>query len=186
MTFNDMSGVSGLQYKWYILSVYSGNEKSAVEQIKEKLEQKSMDHLVQEILVPTEKFMDFSGSKATEKTRACLPGYILIKMHLNDDLWHAIKSVQKVSGFLGASDTPSVVSDEEVQRIMDYADQSADTPSSSQTFDIGESVNVISGPFASFSGFVESIDGDKLKVSIMVFGRQTPVVLEKSEVRKVR
>ena len=174
---------SSKKYNWYIINVYSGSEQNVVDQLKAKLELKGMSDLVQEILIPTENIIEFSGSKKVTKTVNCLPGYILVKMCMNNDLWHVIKSVPRVSGFLGATNVPSIVSEEEVQRMMAYSQKSTQSPTTNHKFEIGEPVKIISGPFESFSGFIDEIDGDRIKVSIVVFGgRQTTVVLERNEI----
>lgn len=172
---------NGSSANWHIVGVYSGTEYSARDQINEKVRLKSMSHLIEEILIPTEKVVEISGNKKVEKVKICMPGYIFIKMHLNDDLWHVIKGVPRVTGFIG-SQTASVVSQEEIDRIMNHSQKSYDNQKPQCTFKIGDYVNVIDGPFASFGGFIEAIENNQLKISITVFGRQTPVTLTTSEV----
>jgi transcriptional antiterminator NusG len=173
--------------KWYIVHTQSGAENRIVQLLKEAAEKKNLSDNFEEILIPTEEVVMIKGGVKTNVGKKYLPGYILVKMILNEDTWHLVRSIPKVSGFLGGKGRPSPVSEDEVKRIMDKVSESVDSPRSSVKYEVGDQVRVIDGPFASFSGFIEEIENDKwkLKVSVMIFGRATPVSLEFAQVEKV-
>ena len=139
-----------------------------------------------EVLVPTHKVTEVKKGKRTQKQKKYFPGYILVKLDLNKQIYHKIKNIQKVSGFLGPEGKPVPVSENEVKKIMSQITETETNPSAGISFEIGEKVRVCDGPFASFSGLVEEIDEDKLrlKVSVSIFGRPTPVDLEFNQVEK--
>lgn len=173
--------------RWYVLHVYSGFEKKVAESIKEKAAKQGLEEFIDEILVPTEEVVEVKRGQKVNAERKFYPGYVLAKLDMNDNVWHLIKNTPKVSGFLGAGGTrPVAISEREAQRIMKQLQDGVDRPRPSVTFDIGEEVKVTDGPFASFNGIVEEIDEDKakLKVSVSIFGRATPVELEYSQVEK--
>ena len=172
---------------WYIVQAYSGFEKKVVDLIKDELtKHKSMDNLG-EILVPTHQITEVKKGKRTKKEKKYFPGYVLVKIELTKQIYHLIKNLQKVSGFLGSADKPTPISDEEIKRILGQVSESADNQKvSGISFEIGEKVKVCDGPFASFNGLIEEIDEEKsrLKVSVSIFGRATPVDLEFNQVEK--
>ncbi|MGH1376912.1 MAG: transcription termination/antitermination protein NusG [Alphaproteobacteria bacterium] len=173
--------------RWYVLHVYSGFENKVAESIKEKALKQGLEDCVEEILVPMEEVVEVKRGQRVSTERKFYPGYVLAKLDLNDNLWHLIKDTPKVSGFLGASGTrPVAVSETEAQRILKQVQEGVDSPRPSVVYDIGEEVKVIEGPFASFNGVVEEVDEEKakLKVSVSIFGRSTPVELEYSQVEK--
>ena len=176
-----------MAHRWYVLHVYSGFEKKVAEAITDKAAQKGLSDSVEEIMVPTEEVVEMRRGKKVSAERKFFPGYVLIKMELNDNLWHLVKDIPKVTGFLGANNKPAPVSEKEAQRLIQQVQEGVDRPKPSVTFDIGEELKVVDGPFASFNGFVEQIDEDKqkLKVSVSIFGRATPVELEYSQVEKI-
>ncbi|MCB9988333.1 MAG: transcription termination/antitermination protein NusG [Rhodospirillales bacterium] len=173
--------------RWYVLHVYSGFENKVAEAIQEKARKQGMEDKVEEILVPTEEVMEVKRGQRVQAERKFFPGYVLAKLDLSDDVWHMIKDTPKVTGFLGAGNKPSPVSEKEAERLMNQIQEGIERPRPSVIFDIGEEVKVCDGPFASFNGMVEEIDEEKgkLKVSVSIFGRATPVELEYSQVEKI-
>ena len=171
---------------WYIVQAYSGFEKKVVESIKDILSKNKLDSHLDEILVPTHQVTEVKKGKRTKKERKYFPGYVLIRVDLNKQIYHLIKNLQKVSGFLGSADKPSPLSDNQIKRILGQVSESAINQKSGISFEIGEKVKVCDGPFASFNGLVEEIDEEKsrLKVSVSIFGRATPVDLEFNQVEK--
>ena len=172
---------------WYIVQAYSGFEKKVVELIKEELKKHKLGDNLGEILVPTHQVTEVKKGKRTKKEKKYFPGYVLVKVELTKQIYHLIKNLQKVSGFLGSADKPTPISDDEIKRILGQVSESADNQKSSGiSFEIGEKVKVCDGPFASFNGLIEEIDEEKsrLKVSVSIFGRATPVDLEFNQVEK--
>lgn len=173
--------------RWYVLHVYSGFEAKVSDAIMEKARQKGVESDIEQILVPKEEVVEMRRGKKVTAERKFFPGYVLIKMNMNDNLWHLVKDTPKVTDFLGANNKPAPVSEKEAQALLKQIQEGVDRPKPSITFDIGEELKVVDGPFASFNGFVEEIDEDKqrLKVSVSIFGRATPVELEYTQVEKV-
>ena len=171
---------------WYIVQAYSGFEKKVVESIKEELKKNKLSENLQEILVPTHQVTEVKKGKRTKKEKKFFPGYVLVKIELTKQIYHLIKNLQKVSGFLGSTDKPTPISDDEIKRILGQVSESAVSQKTSINFEIGEKVKVCDGPFASFNGLIEEIDEEKsrLKVSVSIFGRATPVDLEFNQVEK--
>jgi transcriptional antiterminator NusG len=174
--------------KWYVLHVYSGFEKKVAETIKDKARKQGLDSKVEEILVPTEEVTEVKRGQRVNTERKFFPGYVLAKLDMDDNVWHMIKDTPKVSGFLGGGgNKPMPISEREAHQLLQQVQEGVDRPRPSITFDIGEEVKVTEGPFASFNGVVEEIDEGKsrLKVSVSIFGRATPVELEYSQVEKI-
>ncbi len=171
---------------WYIVQAYSGFEKKVVGSIKDILSKNSLENELEEILVPTHQITEVKKGKRTKKERKYFPGYVLVKINLTKQIYHLIKNLQKVSGFLGSQDKPTPITDVEIQRILGQVSESAINQKSGISFEIGEKVKVCDGPFASFNGLIEEIDEEKsrLKVSVSIFGRATPVDLEFIQVEK--
>lgn len=172
--------------RWYVVNVYAGFEKKTVSYIDEFAKKKGLGQFIEQMLVPSESVVEVRRGAKINVEKQCFPGYILVKMVLNDDTWRLIKSMPKVGGFLGASGKPAPISEAEVSRIVKQVKESVAKPRSSFSYDVGESVRVVDGPFTSFSGVVEDVDQEKgrLKVSVMIFGRPTPVELEFAQVEK--
>ena len=170
----------------YIVQAYSGFEKKVVDSIKEELKKRKLDQNLGEIIVPTHQVTEVKKGKRSKKEKKYFPGYVLIKVNLNNEIYHLIKNLQKVSGFLGSANKPTPITDAEIQRILGQVSESAINQKSGISFEIGEKVKVCDGPFASFSGLIEEIDEEKsrLKVSVSIFGRPTPVDLEFNQVEK--
>jgi transcriptional antiterminator NusG len=173
--------------RWYVVHVYSGFEKKIAAAIKEQAEQKGLADHIDEVLVPSEEVVEVRRGQKINAERKFFPGYVLVKMELTDDAWHLVKDTPKVTGFLGTKLRPTPISEAEADRIMKQAQEGVDHPRRSVVFEIGEQVRVADGPFTSFNGTVEEIDEDKgrLKVSVSIFGRSTPVELEYGQVEKV-
>ena len=172
---------------WYVIHVYSGFEKKVASAIREQAEQKALGERFEEILVPTEEVVEVKRGAKVSSERKFFPGYVLIKMDLNDETWHLVKNTAKVTGFLGGRGRPTPISEGEAARIMRQVQEGIERSKSSITFEIGEQVRVSDGPFTSFNGVVEEVDEEKsrIKVAVSIFGRATPVELEYSQVEKV-
>ena len=173
--------------RWYIVHAYSNFERKVAESIREQAKQRHLDHLFDEILVPTEKVVEVRRGRKVDAERKFFPGYVLVKMDLTDEAYHLIKNTPKVTGFLGSGNKPMPVSEKEVQRIVGAIEEGVERPKPTIMFEIGEQVRVTDGPFASFNGSVEDVDEERsrLKVTVSIFGRATPVELEYSQVEKV-
>lgn len=172
--------------RWYVLHVYSGFENKVAEAIHEKARKLKLQDHVEEIMVPTEEVVEVKRGQRVNAERKFFPGYVLAKLDMTDEVWHMVKDTPKVTGFLGAGGKPSPVSEKEAEALMKQIQEGVDSPRPSVTFDIGEEVKVADGPFASFNGVVEEVDEEKgkLKVSVSIFGRATPVELEYGQVEK--
>ncbi|MCB1529605.1 MAG: transcription termination/antitermination protein NusG [Rhodospirillales bacterium] len=173
--------------RWYVLHVYSGFEHKVADAIYEKARKKGLEDCVEEIIVPTEEVVEVKRGQRVQAERKFFPGYVLVKLDMNDNIWHMITDTPKVTGFLGAGNKPSPISQKEADALMKQIQEGVDRPRPSVTFDIGEEVKVADGPFASFNGIVEEVDEEKgkLKVSVSIFGRATPVELEYGQVEKI-
>jgi transcription termination/antitermination protein NusG len=173
--------------RWYVIHVYSGFEKKVATAVREQAEQKGLSERFEEILVPTEEVVEVKRGAKVSSERKIFPGYVLIKMDLDDETWHLVKNTAKVTGFLGGRGKPLPISDAEAARIMHQMQEGIERPKPSITFEIGEQVRVSDGPFTSFNGVVEDVDEEKsrVKVAVSIFGRATPVELEYSQVEKV-
>jgi transcriptional antiterminator NusG len=173
-------------FKWYVVNVYSGFEKKVQESIYEMAERKGLRDRFEEILVPTEEVVEIRRGNKVNAEKNYFPGYVIVKMSLNDETWHLVRNIPRVSGFLGAKGKPSPISQTEVNRILRQVQDSVEKPRHTASFEVGESVKVCDGPFTSFSGIVEEVDSDRgrLKVSVTIFGRPTPVELEFGQVEK--
>lgn len=173
--------------RWYVLHVYSGSEKKVAESIREQAVLKKMDDRILEVMVPTEEVVEIKKGAKVNSERKFFPGYVLIKMEMSDECWHVIKNTPRVTGFLGSRNTPQPISEAEAQRILHQMQEGIDRPQTIVNFEVGEQIRVIDGPFSSFVGLVEDVDAEKsrLKVSVSIFGRSTPVELEFSQVEKI-
>ena len=174
------------QPRWYIVHAYSGFETKVAAAIKEQAVVQGLDKLIEEIDVPQETVIEVRRGQKKEVKKNLYPGYVLAKMYLTDDTYHLVCDTPKVSGFLGPQGKPSPISQAEADRILNQKTEAVDRPRPQITFEIGETVKVTDGPFASFSGDVEDVDEERarLKVSVSIFGRATPVELEYTQVEK--
>ncbi|USO01029.1 MAG: transcription termination/antitermination protein NusG [Alphaproteobacteria bacterium] len=173
--------------RWYVVHVYSSFEKKVAEMIKEQALRKGLDGFIKEVLVPTQSVIEVKRGEKVNAERQFFPGYVLVNMELDDDAWHMVRNIPKVTGFLGAQGKPAPVSQKEVDRIMNQLEEGVASVHSVDDFEIGQEVQVCDGPFSSFNGIVEEIDQARLrlKVSVSIFGRPTPVDLEFSQVKKL-
>ncbi len=178
--------MSAMEPKWYIVHAYSNFEKKVAEAIEQAAADKGLNELLEEVFVPTEEVTEVRRGRKINTERRFFPGYVLVKMVLTDQLYHLIKDTPKVTGFLGSGNKPMPVSQREVDQIRGVMEDGAERPRPTITFEIGENVRVVDGPFASFSGLVEDVDEDnaRLKVAVSIFGRATPVELEFGQVEK--
>ncbi|MEM7465170.1 MAG: transcription termination/antitermination protein NusG [Pseudomonadota bacterium] len=176
-----------MAHRWYIVHAYSNFEKKVAEAIEEKARQKGLEQMFEAVMVPTEKVVEVRRGRKVDAERKFFPGYVLVKMDLNDETYHLIKNTPKVTGFLGADNKPQPISDYEADQILHQVQEGVDRPKPSVSYDIGESVRVSDGPFASFNGVVQEVDEERarLKVEVSIFGRATPVDLEYGQVEKL-
>ena len=172
--------------RWYIVHAYSNFEKKVAEDIQAKAAQKGLSGLIEQIVVPTEKVVEVRRGRKVDAERKFFPGYVLVQATLTDAVFSLIKNTPRVTGFLGDS-KPVPVSQKEVDQILNQVQDGAERPKTSVTFEIGESVRVSDGPFASFNGIVQEVDEERarLKVEVSIFGRATPVDLEYGQVDKL-
>lgn len=174
--------------RWYVLHVYSGFEKKVAAAIKEAAVKQKLDAFIEEVMVPIEEVVEVRRGQKVNAERKFFPGYVLIKMEMNDQAWHLVKNTPKVTGFLGAGgNKPQPITEAEAMRLLKQVEEGADRPRPGISFEIGEQVRVSDGPFNSFNGTVEEIDEarSRLKVLVSIFGRATPVELEFTQVEKV-
>jgi len=173
---------------WYIVQTFSGFEQKVADTLKDtmKKKEKLLEDKIEDVLVPTHEVTEVKRGKRVQRKKKYFPSYILLKMEMNKELYHMIKNINKVTGFLGTTGIPAPVPEKEINKIMGRIKEGTMAPKTQLTFDIGEQVKVCEGPFASFSGLVEEVDEEKsrLKVSVSIFGRPTPIDLEYNQVEK--
>ncbi|MDP2562733.1 transcription termination/antitermination protein NusG [Psychrobium sp. 1_MG-2023] len=175
------------KFRWYVVQAFSGYEQRVQKTLIEHVAIHEMEDLFEEILVPTEEVVEMRAGKKSKSTRKFFPGYVLVKMVMNEDSWHLVKNVPRVMGFIGGtSDRPAPISSAEAERILQRLQDSVDSPKPRTLFEVGEIVRVNDGPFADFNATVEEVDYEKsrVKVSVLIFGRSTPVELEFGQIEK--
>jgi transcriptional antiterminator NusG len=171
---------------WYIIHTYSGFENKVRESLEQRVNAYGLQEEIGEILIPTELVVEKRGGRTVETSKRFFPGYILVEMHMSDNAWHVVKNTPKVTGFVGAGSKPTPLSREEVDQILQQVTQAAEKPKPRFTFEKGDQVRIIDGPFASFIGVVDDVNTDRntLKVMVTIFGRATPVELDFLQVEK--
>ncbi|AJE45351.1 transcription termination/antitermination protein NusG [Celeribacter indicus] len=172
--------------RWYSVSVLSNFEKKVAEAIKTAVAEKGLEDQIEEVLVPTEEVIEVRRGKKVTTERRFMPGYVLVRMEMTDEGYHLINSINRVTGFLGSFGKPMPMRDSEVEAILGRVEEGAEAPRSTITFEVGEQVSVSEGAFEGFDGMVEEVDeaNQRLKVSVSIFGRATPVELEFTQVNK--
>jgi len=173
--------------RWYIVHAYSNFERKVAEDIKKRALAAGLSELFEEVLVPTEEIVEVRRGRKVSSERKFFPGYVLVKMQMTDPAYHLIKNTPKVTGFLGADNKATPITEAEAMRILHQVKEGVERPKPMVTFEIGEKVRVADGPFATFEGHVEEVDEQRarLKVGVSIFGRPTPVELEFGQVEKV-
>jgi transcription termination/antitermination protein NusG len=177
-----------MSMRWYVVHAYSGQEKSISEALKERIRRSAIADKFGEVLVPTEEVVEMRNGQKALSERRFFPGYILVKMEMTDESWHLVKSTPKVTGFIGGTgNRPTPVPDREVQVILDQVREGVEKPRPKVLFEVGEQIRVTEGPFADFNGNVEEVNYEKskIRVSVLIFGRATPLELEFGQVEKV-
>ncbi|MDR2765925.1 MAG: transcription termination/antitermination protein NusG [Holosporaceae bacterium] len=173
--------------KWYVINVYSGFEQKVLESIRDYARRNGLSSMFGEILIPTEEVMEIKKGEKIKSERKFFPGYLLVEMELTDETWHLVRSIPKVSSFLGARGSPMPISKAEVARIVKKAEDSVNNSQLFANYEVGDAVVVCDGPFASFHGVIDDVDADKerVKVAVSIFGRPTNVDLSFSQIEKV-
>ena len=192
----DMAGVAGVlgsaasgnpDLRWYIVHAYSGMEKAVERNIAERVMRAAMQEKFGRVLVPTEEVVEIKNGQRKTTERRLFPGYVFVEMIMDDDTWHLVKHTNKVTGFVGgAKNRPAPISEEEVQKIVSQMQEGTEKPRHKIEFMVGEMVRIKEGPFTDFNGSVEDVNYEKsrVRVSVMIFGRSTPVELEFSQIEK--
>lgn len=175
-------------YNWYIIHTHSGSEKSVKQMISDQIKNQKLEQYFEDIVVPTIEVPEIKRGKTVKTEKKIMPGYILIKMVMNDQTWHLVKNVSKITNFLGSKSKPQPLSDEEVQGIFRQLEAESKDAQAIKLYEIGQQVMVIDGPFDSFIGNVEEIDNEaqKVRISISIFGKATPIDLGFTQVKKIQ
>ena len=178
--------VSSDTSKWYVVHCHSGFEKKVADAIMDEAKKVELEDFINEVSVPTQAVVEVRRGVRVNSEKKFFPGYVLVKMIMNDDTWHLIKKIKRVSNFLGAGNRPVALRKDEAERILNQIQEGMESAVSTVSYEVGETVKVADGPFASFNGVVEEVDEEKsrLKVAVSIFGRATPVELEYSQVEK--
>ncbi|MFQ5720508.1 MAG: transcription termination/antitermination protein NusG [Acidobacteriota bacterium] len=172
--------------KWYIVHTYSGYENKVQESLRQRIDAMDMGSEIAEVLIPTQKVVSVKDGKRVESKKKFFPGYLLVNMAMSDEAWHVVKNTPKVTGFVGAGNKPTPLTQSEVNRIINQVSEAAEKPKPKFEYSAGETVRIIDGPFSNFTGSVDEVNPDRntLKVMVTIFGRSTPVELEFLQVEK--
>jgi len=173
--------------QWYIIHTYSGFEKKVKESLESRVAAFGLQDKIGRIMIPTEDVVEVRGGKKVVSQRMIFPGYVFVEMEMDDYTWHVVRSTPRVTGFVGSGQTPSPLSEEQVDAILHRITTSADKPKPKLVFERNEQVRIVDGPFANFTGVVEEVNSDRstLKISVTIFGRSTPVELDFAQVEKI-
>jgi len=173
--------------RWYIVHTYSGFEGKVRESLRQRADAMGMSEVIEDILIPTEEVVEVKDGKKTRSTRKFFPGYVLVKMEMSDTAWHVVKNTPKVTGFVGTGKKPTPLTQEEVDQILTQVVTTKEKPKPKYLFEKSEPVRITDGPFNNFTGVVDEVNLDRntLKVMVTIFGRQTPVELDFSQVQKI-
>ncbi len=172
---------------WYVVHTYSGFEKFVAESIRQRAIELNLESQFGQIIIPTEDVIEIKGGRKVVSTKRSYPGYILVEMEMNDENWHLVRETPKVTGFVGSGRKPSPLNRDEVGQIVEHMETTSEKPKPKHSFEKGEAVRIIDGPFFNFNGIVEEVNHEKntLKVMVTIFGRSTPVELEFLQVEKL-
>ncbi len=172
---------------WFVVHTYSGFEKFVAESIRQRALEMSIQDQIGKIIIPTEGIVEIKGGKKVVSTKRSYPGYILVEMEMNDENWHIIRETPKVTGFVGSGKRPTPLNKDEVNQIVEHMETTSEKPKPKHSFEKGEAVRIIDGPFFNFNGIVEEVNQERntLKVLVTIFGRSTPVELEFLQVEKI-
>ncbi len=182
-----MSETQSTVKRWYVIHAYSGYESFVMKELKARIQREDMADRFEEVIIPTEEVVEMRAGHKRKSARKFFPGYVLVRMVMDDETWHMVRSIPRVLGFIGGtSDRPAPITDKEADAILQRVQEGVDKPKPKVLFEAGESVRVIDGPFADFNGMVEEVNYEKsrLRVSVLIFGRSTPVELEFTQVEK--
>jgi transcriptional antiterminator NusG len=173
--------------QWYIIHTYSGFEKKVKESLESRVAAFGLQEKIGRMMIPTEDVVEVRGGKKVISTRMFYPGYVLVEMEMDDYTWHVVRNTPRVTGFVGSGQTPTPLSEEEVEGILHRVTTSSDKPKPKLSFERNEQVRIVDGPFANFTGVVEDVNSDRstLKISVTIFGRSTPVELDFAQVEKI-
>ncbi len=173
--------------KWYIIHTYSGFERKVKESLESRVKAFGLEEKIGQILIPTETVVEMRGGKKVESSRLFYPGYVLVEIEMDDNVWHLVKATPRVTGFVGSAQNPSPLSEEEVDQIINRVATAGEKPTPKMIFERNETVKIVDGPFNNFTGVVDEINMDRntLKVMVTIFGRSTPVELEFLQVEKL-
>ena len=177
-----------MAFRWYVVHSYSNFENKVKQGIEERVKRDGLEEFFGKILVPTEEVVEMRMGQQRKSERKFFPGYVLVQMELNDETWHLVRNVPSVLGFIGGtSDRPSPISDKEAMTILNRVEEGVNKPRPKVLFEVGEVVRIIDGPFKEFNGSIEEVNYEKsrLRVSVLIFGRSTPVELEFGQVEKI-
>lgn len=174
------------QHKWYIIHILSGSEKFIKQTINERAAKKGISHMFGDIIIPVVEVPEVKRGKQVKSEKKIMPGYMFVQMDLNDETWHLVQNVPKVTGFLGSGSKPRPVPESEVRLVFEQLETKAKDAHAAKLYEVGEKVTVTDGPFESFTGTVEEVDVEKskLRVSVSIFGRATPIDLSFNQVAK--